>query len=147
MRALNRSNVISGLIIVCIGYFLLKQTSVSGNLPSGGFDPMSYPKTLLYILITLGILIIFSKIAPPVQQTPVLSQRTCLMLVILLAYGIGFSFLGFLTSSYLATIACALVMGWKRIPFLLGFNFVAIVGLWIMFRYLLKLPLPAGILI
>ena len=151
MRVLKASNVISGLTMVGIGLLLRSQTDGFGGMEVGGYGPMVYPVTLIYIFIALGVLIMFSPAestkAPATQQIPIFSRRTCLIGLIILLYSIGFTFIGFITASYLASVACALVMGWKRVPFLLIINFVVVLGIWLIARYVLKMPLPEGILI
>ena len=151
MRVFRPINVISGLAIVSIGLLLLLQTFGNDGLTVDGYASMAYPVALLYIFIALGFLIVIlpekATKTSTAQQSSVFSLRICLIGLVILLYSIGLTFIGFITASYLASIACALVMGWKRIPFLLGINFVIVIGIWLMAKYLLKMPLPEGILV
>lgn len=144
---IGRTNLIGGIAIVVIGLVLLSQAQPEAFLtPAGGVNPMEYPRALLYVFITVGVLTAFSparKRSP--DDLPFFSLRTAAVAVILVLYALLVTRLGFAVTSFLAACGIAWAMGWRKPRSLILVNLAGVGCIWFLFNSVLHLKLPAGI--
>ena len=147
----SKISLFSGGLLVALAIGLYTQTFTTANFAVGpdSIDPMAYPRVLLYVLMACGVIIALAPSASACAQgdgIPMISSRIVLTSVVLVAYALLVNVLGFVVSSFCASAACAVVMGWRRIPLLLGVNALGMLLFWGFFRFVLKIPLPQGLL-
>lgn len=143
---LSRNNVFCGLAVIIAGLILLSQTTLSENaLVSEGIHPMDYPRFLILVLCFLGVLIILGIGSKPEKKgIPIVTKRTLSMCGCFILFALLFNTAGFAVSSTLSTVLCALIMGYRRYGLLLAVCAFGNACIWVLFTYMLKIPLPAG---
>lgn len=148
IMTLSRNNGICGLVVIALGAVLLSQSSLSENaLVSEGIHPMDYPRFLIFLLCALGVFIVFGiGSAPEKKGIPIVTRRTVSMCGCFILFALLFNTVGFAVSSTLATVLCALVMGYRRYGMLLAVSAFGNGCVWMLFTYALKIPLPTGTL-
>lgn len=147
---LSKQNLISGFSMVAIGLILYSQTfGLEDAFLSEGIHPMDYPRVLIYILIAVGLIIAFKPSASSCAQgdgIAIFSLRSCGIGAAMLVYALIFDVVGFAISSLLISCACAWIMGWRNLKVMLITNVLGVAIIWALFRYILKIPLPTGML-
>ena len=145
-------NLAAGAGLVALSLVLLTQVPLSTG-PSYGtedIDPMLYPRVLLYALLGCGAIIALLPSASACSQgdgIPFATWRTFSSAAVIVAYALLVNVAGFMTASFLASTALALIMGWRQWLTLLWINLAGMVVFWLLFRHVLKIVLPSGCLI
>ena len=121
-----RENLISGLVVIALGLVFLSQAfGLEQANATEGIHPMDYPKALTWLFIAVGCCIV---LVPSHRRSdsdiPLFSARTAAVSGILVGYA----------------------MGWRKLPSLLLSNLCGTAVIWSLCWYVLKLPLPMGIL-
>ena len=80
------------------------------------------------------------------SDIPLFSARTAAVSGILVAYALLLDHMGFGVTSFLAACGIGYAMGWRKLPSLLLSNLCGTAVIWSLCWYVLKLPLPMGIL-
>ena len=147
---MKKQDVISGVLLVALSALLYTQTATSSGdiMFEDDIDPMKYPRMLVYLLGLLGLLLAGRGLAlkEVVSEIPIFSRRTMGIMAVLLIYAAIFTTVGFFVSSLLASFAVAFIMGWRRLPVLALSCLLAVVAIWLLFTYILRIPLPVGTL-
>ncbi len=146
---MKKQDVISGALLVALSVLLYTQTSSSGDLMfEDDIDPMKYPRMLVYLLGFLGLLLagrgLMLKEVP--SEIPIFSRRTLGIMAVLVVYAAIFTTVGFFVSSALAGFAVAFIMGWRKLVVLAASSVFSVVVIWLLFTYILRIPLPVGTL-
>lgn len=143
-----RNNLVSGLVVVAIGLVFLAASGPDNAAATEGIHPMDYPRALIGLFIVSGACI---ALTPSSRRSdadiPFFSLRTAAVAVILAAYACALDFLGFGATSFCAVCGIGYTMGWRRLPSLLLSGLCGTAILWALCWYVLKIPLPKGILI
>ena len=126
-----RENLISGLVVIALGLVFLSQAfGLEQANATEGIHPMDYPKALTWLFIAVGCCIV---LVPSHRRSdsdiPLFSARTAAVSGILVAYALLLDH-----------------MGWRKLPSLLLSNLCGTAVIWSLCWYVLKLPLPMGIL-
>ena len=143
---------VSGLLFIGIGLVLLSQTfGLEGDFFDDGIHPFTYPRLLVYALLVLGAIIALTgKGKPDKTPFPIFNWRSVGLGLTVLLYAATFSTVGFLVSSFAASVACGVIMGWgntlRRCLILAVVNAIVLGLVWVLFWRILRIPLPAGTL-
>ncbi len=147
---MKKQDVISGALLVALSALLYTQTSTpsSDMMFEDDIDPMKYPRMLVYLLGVLGLMLAGKGLIlkEVVSEIPIFSRRTVGIIAVLLIYAGIFTTVGFFVSSLLASFAVAFIMGWRRLFVLAASCVMAVVVIWLLFTYILRIPLPVGTL-
>lgn len=146
---MKKQDVISGALLVALSVLLYTQTSSSGDLMfEDDIDPMKYPRMLVLILGALGLILAGKglMLKEVVSDVPIFSRRTVGIMAVLVAYAAVFTTVGFFVSSAVAGFAVAFIMGWRRLGVLAASCVFSVVVIWLLFTYILRIPLPVGTL-
>ena len=143
-----RENLISGLVVIALGLVFLSQAfGLEQANATEGIHPMDYPKALTWLFIAVGCCIV---LVPSHRRSdsdiPLFSARTAAVSGILVAYALLLDHMGFGVTSFLAACGIGYAMGWRKLPSLLLSNLCGTAVIWSLCWYVLKLPLPMGIL-
>lgn len=149
---LSTINLTAGAGLVALSLVLLTQVPLStgGGFSTDDIDPMLYPRVLIFLLLGCGLVIAFLPSSSACAQgdgIPFFTWRTFASAGAIVAYSLLVNILGFMTASFLASVALAAIMGWHKWFNLLWINAVGMVVFWLLFRHVLKIVLPAGCLI
>ena len=135
-----RENLISGLVVIALGLVFLSQAfGLEQANATEGIHPMDYPKALTWLVLVPSHRRSDSDI-------PLFSARTAAVSGILVAYALLLDHMGFGVTSFLAACGIGYAMGWRKLPSLLLSNLCGTAVIWSLCWYVLKLPLPMGIL-
>lgn len=143
-------DVASGLALLGLGALLFSQTFVEGSeiVFEDDVDPMQYPRLLTILLMGLGLFIagkgLAGKGTGDKGDFPVFTRRTLGVMLVLLAYGLSFTSLGFFISSAVAFFVLAVIMGWRRLPTLALVCLATMTFIWFLYTWILRIPLPSG---
>ena len=147
---MKKEDVISGVLLMGLSAVLYTQTLVDPSeiMFEDDIDPMKYPRLLILILAILGALLALRglKLEKVVSSVPIFSRRTLGIMAVMLVYAAIFTTVGFFVSSFIAGFAVAFIMGWRRLPILAAVCGLSVVVIWLLFTYLLRIPLPVGTL-
>lgn len=147
---MKKQDVISGVLLMGLSAVLYTQTLVDPSeiMFEDDIDPMKYPRLLILLLAFLGALLAGKGLclAPVVSSIPIFSRRTMGIMAVLLLYAAVFTTVGFFVSSFVAAFAVAFIMGWRRLPLLAAICALSMVVIWLLFTYILRIPLPTGTL-
>lgn len=147
---MKKDDVISGVLLMGLSGVLYMQTLVDPSeiMFEDDIDPMKYPRLLILLLAFLGAVLAGKglRLAPVVSAVPVFSRRTLGVMAVLLLYAAVFTTVGFFVSSFIAAFAVSFIMGWRRLPVLAAVCGLSMVVIWLLFTYILRIPLPAGTL-
>lgn len=143
-----RENLISGLVVIALGLVFLSQTfGLEQANSTEGIHPMDYPKVLTWIFIAVGCCIV---LIPSHHRSdsdiPLFSARTAAVSGILAAYALLLDHMGFGVTSFCAACGIGYAMGWRKLPSLLLSNLCGTAVIWSLCWYVLKIPLPVGVL-
>lgn len=143
-----KTNMICGLITILAAALLWSQAvSSEGAYVAEGIHPMDYPRTLIAILFSLGVILLLT----PLKNTkkdpiPILSGRTVSMIAMLVLFAAVFKIMGFGLSAFVCASLCAYIMGWRNLKTLALTNAAGCFCIWALFTYALKIPLPPGMI-
>ncbi len=147
---MNTRDVTSGALFLGLSVIFYTQTLTSPeeSIYISEVDPMLYPRALVLLMGAMGAWLgIRGLLAKPVDgDFPVFTKRTVGIAIILLLYAALFNTLGFFITSVLACYGIACVMGYRKFLFLGFFCVLAVVLVWFMYIYILRIPLPVGTL-
>ena len=143
-----RENLISGRVVIALGLVFRSQAfGLEQANATEGIHPMDYPKALTWLFIAVGCCIV---LVPSHRRSdsdiPLFSARTAAVSGILVAYALLLDHMGFGVTSFLAACGIGYAMGWRKLPSLLLSNLCGTAVIWSLCWYVLKLPLPMGIL-
>jgi putative tricarboxylic transport membrane protein len=146
-----KRELISSLFWLAVGLVLavLSATYPIGSLgqPGPGFLPLGLG--LLLILFSLVLLMRAVKLQAKGEKErlfPSGVMRIAAVVVILIAAIIAFEPLGYLLTFVLLGVLLTLVTGWMRLRGSIVFAVLAVAGIYVIFVWLLKQPLPTGVL-
>ena len=143
-----RENLVGGLVVIALGLVFLSQTfgPQEANVAES-IDPMEYPRVLTWLFIAVGgcIVLVPSRRSGD-TDIPLFSLRTAAVAGILAVYVLLLEHLGFGVTSFCAASGIGYAMGWRKLPSLLLSNLCGAGVIWVLCWYVLKIPLPAGIL-
>ena len=143
-----RENLLSGLVVIALGLVFLSQAfGLEQANATEGIHPMDYPKALTWLFIAVGCCIV---LVPSHRRSdsdiPLFSARMAAVSGILVAYALLLDHMGFGVTSFFAACGIGYAMGWRKLPSLLLSNLCGTAVIWSLCWYVLKLPLPMGIL-
>ena len=147
---MKKEDVISGVLLMGLSAVLYTQTLVDPSeiMFEDDIDPMKYPRMLIALLALLGAVLAGKglRLAGTVSAVPIFSRRTLSVMAVLFLYAAVFTTVGFFVSSFAAAFAVAFIMGWRRIPALIAVCGFSMVVIWLLFTYILRIPLTVGTL-
>ena len=137
----------SGLLLL-VGVALFASLPSEGATPagpSGALDPYLYPRLLLLAWIALAaVALLQASLFSPATST----QRdwiTALGLITLCGLFIWLILtIGFLLAAWAFFLAAAWLLGYRRLPVLLGVGLVAPAGIWWLFHHVIQIRLPTS---
>lgn len=142
-------DIVCGLCIVGLSALLYTQTTSSAEpVFADEIDPMQYPRYLIYLLGIMGIALagkgLVASGGNANANIPIFTRHTVGVMAVLVLYAALFVTLGFFVTSVATCFAIALIMGYRKLPLLAGASLLSIVLIWLMYLYILRIPLPAG---
>ncbi|HIV99864.1 MAG TPA: tripartite tricarboxylate transporter TctB family protein [Candidatus Desulfovibrio intestinipullorum] len=140
-------DVLCGGLLVGLSVVLFAQTTGStGPVFADDIDPMQYPRALIILLGVMGALLAGKGLFARAERTdmPIFTRHTLGVMAVLILYAAFFITLGFFITSVLACLGIALIMGYRRLPLLTGASVLSVVLIWLMYVYILRIPLPSG---
>lgn len=147
---MKKQDVVSGTLLIALSVLLYTQTVAPSDavIFEDDIDPMKYPRLLVLTLGLLGVVLAGKglMLRDAEQGIPVFSLRTLGVMAVLLVYAAIFTTAGFFLSSFIAGVAVAFIMGWHRFPILAVSFVLSLAVIWLLFTYVLRIPLPAGTL-
>ncbi len=147
---MKKQDVISGILCVGLSLILYTQTFTSDAVIvfEDNINPMQYPRALIALLAFLGSILTIRGLLQKEDKTdiPIFSRRTLGIMVLLLVYAAIFNATGFFVSSVIACFGVSVVMGWRRLGILFAACIVALILIWALYTYILRIPLPTGTL-
>ncbi|WP_300180242.1 tripartite tricarboxylate transporter TctB family protein [uncultured Aliivibrio sp.] len=135
------------LVCLCYGY----QTSLIPLFPGDEYEPFT-ARTLPYMLTFAGIflsLLLIVSAQPDEKSGATLSFNWKLLigfLVLMVLYGIGLTWLGFVLATSLFLLAGFYLLGERRKPVLFGASFPFVTGFWLLLTKGLDIYLEPGYL-
>jgi len=117
-----------------------------------GYGPDLFPRILASMMIFLALgLIINALLGKSLKKEDNIDPRGFLRVLISIGICIGYLFLinglGFATSTFLFLFVLMTLLKQKRIFLRIGASFIVSITVWFIFRYVLVIPLPEGLLI
>lgn len=142
----SKSNIINGIFVLFVSVALFFQTTGKKDaFITEGIHPMDYPRALIIILLILGVFIAFTKSNETKgDRIPIVTRRTISMCLSLILFGILFEKIGFALCAFGSMMLSGVIMGYRRHLFLCCISAISCACIWIVFTYILKIPLPAG---
>lgn len=143
---LSRSNIFNGIFVLFVSVLLFfRTTGKEDAFTTEGIHPMDYPRALIFLLFILGILIAFTKSKKTEEdRIPIVTRRTISMCISLIFFAILFEKIGFALCAFGGMMLCGIIMGYRRFVLLTCVSAISCACIWIVFTYVLKIPLPTG---
>lgn len=112
-----------------------------------------FPRTMAILMMALSLLYVVQVMRRPRPvefETGGANGRRLLMFAIMLAWAFGFERLGFLTTSLIAYALALMVANFnpwspRDIVLYFGSGAAVVIGLYLLFRHVLQVPLPVGL--
>lgn len=140
------------ILIVLIELFCITMFSASFDvenvfLDPNALSPMSYPRILLIIMMSLAPLLIFSeKEQYDLKSLKAVFFELLLLSLSMIGYYIVLSILGFVLSAFLLLFLCLSILRYKSLEKKLLFSGIISLFFWFLFNKIMLIPLPSGIL-
>lgn len=143
-----RENLISGLVVIALGLVFLSQAfGLEQANATEGIHPMDYPKALTWLFIAVGCCIV---LVPSHRRSdsdiPLFSARTAAVSGSSSPTRCCWITWDSAVTSFSPPAASAMRWGGCKLPSLLLSNLCGTAVIWSLCWYVLKLPLPMGIL-
>jgi len=110
-----------------------------------GFDPVFFPRILIYIWLGLALLMVIRALLSPGRSSAGQNWVTVIgTIVLILLYAAAIGFVGFLFASVPFAAAFMLYLGFRRPLIVVAVSLLFPLVTWYCFNYLLSIPLPTS---
>jgi putative tricarboxylic transport membrane protein len=147
-------NIITAILLVFMIGGIFYATKDYPKVIEGALGPGEWPRFLAILMAIFTLLLLIGtfiqkpngvKKKDPIQFDSGGVKRVFVIIGTLLLFVFMLQILGFLISSFIFIVLVMLVMGERRVKWLLGTSFGITFGIWVVFELLLKLMLPRPI--
>ncbi|MGF6907388.1 tripartite tricarboxylate transporter TctB family protein [Fusobacterium sp. PH5-44] len=150
---MKKANIISGLIFMCISIYVIVVTFTFKKFKNVPVGPEFFPRYLGIGLLICSVIIIFQGIvdeskakAPTISPFDKGIQRVIISLAIMVFYVILWPILGFLIVTPLLLFFLMCLLKIKNYAVMIAISVIASVMIFSIFKYLLGIEMPLGIL-
>ena len=141
VRVNERTMAAVALLVIPVALLLSAQGLQFADL-GGSFTPVFFPSIALWIWIGLACINLLSEVMSQQANQPAPLWRVLLIALGFIGYALTLMPLGFLLASILFCVLCLASLGIRKPVLLLGFSVTLPAGLFVLFNYVLMLPLP-----
>ena len=150
-RRLNKEHVI-GIILMLIG-IVMGVLAMSIRVKKGGTDPGSrlFPLIACGLITLCGLILLIT--APKLESKAFIDlagwKRVAIFMGVMIIYMFALEYLGFIISTPFFLFAVSTMLAGKKKPSLVGriiYSGAITLACWLIFKFLLKMALPGGML-
>jgi hypothetical protein len=149
-------NIVTAILLVLMIGGIFYSTKDYPKLIEGALGPGEWPRLIAILLAIFTVLLLGNTFISkpdntgerekdPIQFNSGGVKRVFTISGTLILFVLILQILGFLISSFVFIILVMLVMGERRVKWLLGTGFGITLGIWVVFELLLKLMLPRSV--
>lgn len=144
---MRRANLISGLVLLALGGYVILRARTFPDLPDGTPGPGDFPVIIAIVMMGLVVLMLIGNLKttdtkPVFDFRSVDFRRVILVALAICAYVALLEVVGFLIATPLALLGTMLLINRESIPLKLLATGLTTAGLYGLFQVLLKVPLP-----
>jgi len=144
-------NIGTAILLICVGIYVIHYSGgfdpIVNGTPGPGFWPRILGVLLIFVSTLLAVTTIFTRkqLADHLIDFKAKGFRQVVKLfAVMILFGVGLNFIGFLPSSLLFVVLVMWIMGVRSIPKICIASFAITISIYVIFAVALGLVLPKG---